>query len=59
MLRAFENKLEIIILSLFVGKKLELSKIFVIHAYDLCNRILEKFDDFFQLFSFFQKKSFG
>ena len=52
MLRTVENKIEIIILSLFVGKKLEFSKkfnIFVILAYELHNRILilEKFDDFF------------
>ena len=56
MLRTVENKIEIIILSLFVGKKLEFSKnfnIFVILAYELHNEILilEKFDDFF--FSFF------
>ena len=56
MLRAVENKIEIIILSLFVGKKLEFSKkinIFVIFVYELHNRILilEKFDDFF--FDFF------
>jgi hypothetical protein len=58
MLRAVENKIEIIILSLFVGKKLEFSKkfnIFVILAYELHNRILilEKFDDFFSTFWFF------
>ena len=61
MLRTVENKIEIVILSFFVGKKLEFSKffnIFVILAYELHNKILilEKFDDFFfQLF----KKIFG
>jgi hypothetical protein len=61
MLRVVENKIEIIILSLFVGKKLEFSKnvnIFVILAYELHNRILilEQFDDFFfRLFKFFLK----
>ena len=64
MLRAVENKIEIIILSLFVGKKLEFSKkfnIFVILAYELHNRILilEKFDDFFFTFFIFFSKSFG
>ena len=59
MLRTVENKIEIIILSLFVGKKLEFSKnfnIFVILAYELHNKILilEKFDNFFfQLLNFF------
>ena len=57
MLRTVENKIEIIILSLFVGKKLEFSKnfnIFVILAYELHNRILilEKFDDLFFYFFF-------
>ena len=52
MLRTVENKIEINILSLFVGKKLEFSKkfnVFVILGYELHNRILilEKFDDFF------------
>ena len=52
MLRTVENKIEIIILSLFVGKKLEFSKnfkIFVVLAYELHNKILilEKFDNFF------------
>ena len=52
MLRTVENKTEIINLSLFVGEKLEFSKIFnffVILAYELHNKflILEKFDDFF------------
>ena len=61
MLRTVENKIEIIILSLFVGKKLEFSKnfnIFVILAYELHNRILilEKFDDFFFDFLFFFEK---
>ena len=61
MLRTVENKIEIVILSFFVGKKLEFSKffnIFVILAYELHNEILilEKFDDFFfQLF----EKNFG
>ena len=55
MLRTVENKIEIIILSLFVGKKLEFSKnfnFFVILAYELHNKILilEKFDDFFFYF---------
>ena len=61
MLRTVENKIEITILSFFVGKKLEFSKIFnifVVLAYELHNKILilEKFDDFFfQLFkTFFQ-----
>ena len=58
MLRAVENKIEIIILSLFVGKKLEFSKffnIFVILAYKLHNRILilEKIDDVFLKFFYF------
>ena len=42
MLRAVENKIEILILSLFVGKKFEFSKnlnIVVILAYQLHNRI--------------------
>ena len=56
MLRTVENKTEIINLSLFVGEKLEFSKIFnffVILAYELHNKILilEKFDNFF--FDFF------
>jgi hypothetical protein len=59
MLRTVENKIEIIISSLFVGKKLEFSKIFnifVILAYELHNRIgiLEEFDDFF-FFDFLKK----
>ena len=59
VLRTVENKIEIIILSLFVVKKLEFSKnfnIFVILAYELHNKILilEKIDDFFfQLFRIF------
>ena len=62
MLRAAENKLKIIILSLFVNKKLEFSKffnIFVILTYEFLNRILilEKFDDFF--FGLFFLKCFG
>ena len=64
MLRAVENKIEIIILSLFVGKKLEFSKdfnVFVTLAYELRNKILilEKFDDFFFYFFIFILKSFG
>ena len=64
MLRTVENKIEIIILSLFVGKKLEFSKnfnIFVILAHELHNRILilEKFDDFFFSTFIFFFKSFG
>ena len=61
MLRTVENKIKIVILSFFMGKKLEFSKffnIFVILAYELHNKILilEKFDDFFfQLF----KNNFG
>ena len=42
MLRAVDNKIEIIIFSLFVGKKLEFSKkfdIFVILAYELDNKV--------------------
>ena len=62
VLRTVENKIEINILSLFVGKKLEFSKkfnVFVILGYELHNRILilEKFDDsfFFTFLSFFEK----
>ena len=56
MLRAVENKIEILILSLFVGKKFEFSKFFkffVILVHELHNKILilEKFDEFF--FDFF------
>ena len=52
MVRTVENKIEIIILSFFVCKKSEFSKIFnisVILAYELHDKILilEKFDDFF------------
>ena len=64
MLRTVENKIEITILSLFVGKKLEFSKlfnIFVILAYELHNRILilEKVDDFFFDFLIYFLTSFG
>jgi len=57
ILRSVENEIEIVILSFFVGKKLEFSKnfnIFVILAYELHNRILilEKFDDLFFYFFF-------
>ena len=64
MLRTVENKIEIIILSLFEVKKLEFFRninIFVKLAYELPTRILilKKSVDFFFGFFFLFLKSFG